>query len=98
MAAEIAFWDLAMYIVIVGTLRRNDAVSGRTVAIALVVLQLLVTTNHAAATIEGHGLLNAVMASVNAACVVFGILALRRAITPRLARIDGRDRRTAVAP
>src|SRR6266436_4940361 len=39
---EIAFWDLAMYIVIARTLRANDAVGGRTVAIALVVLQLVV--------------------------------------------------------
>ena len=46
---EIAFWNLAMYIVIARTLRANDAVGGRTVAIALVVLQLLAATNHAAA-------------------------------------------------
>jgi len=42
---EIAFPDLAMYIVIVRTLRMNDAAAGRTVAIALVVLQFLVATN-----------------------------------------------------
>src|ERR1700736_1344504 len=35
---EIAFWNLAMYIVIARTLRANDAVGGRTVAIALVAL------------------------------------------------------------
>src|SRR5262245_53528114 len=62
---EIAFWDLAMYIVIARTLRTNDAVGGRTVAIALVVLQLLVATNHAAAALQGHATLNAIMAAVN---------------------------------
>src|SRR5213594_1107854 len=57
---EIALWDLAMYIVIVRTLRANDAVGARTVAIALVVLQLLVATNHAAAAVQqGHAMLNA---------------------------------------
>ena len=66
-----------MYIVIAGTLRTNDPVSGRIVATALVVRQLLVATNHAAAAIGGHGLLNAIMAAVNSACVVLGILALR---------------------
>src|SRR5262245_36823475 len=70
---EIAFWDLAMYVVIVRTLRTNDAVSGRTVAIALVVLQLLVATNHAAAAMQGQAMLNAIMAVVNYGCVVFGI-------------------------
>ena len=73
---EIAFWDLAMYIVIARTLRANDAGAGRTVAIALVVLQLLVATNHAAAAIQSHALLNAIMAAVNYGCVVFGTLAL----------------------
>src|SRR5437899_1866082 len=74
---EIAFWDLAMYVVIARTLRANDAVGGRTVAIALVVLQLLVATNHAAAAIQSHSMLNAIMGAVNYACVVFGTLALR---------------------
>src|SRR5216117_745956 len=63
---EIAFWDLAMYIVIARTLRANDAVGGRMVAIALVVLQLLVATNHAAAAVQqGHAMLNAIMSAVN---------------------------------
>ena len=74
---EIAFWNLAMYIVIARTLRANDAVGGRTVAIALVVLQLLVATNHAAAAIQSHPTLNAVMCAVNYGCVGFGTLALR---------------------
>src|SRR5437667_1476139 len=62
---EIAFWDLAMYMVIAGTLRASDAVAARTVATALVVLQFLVATNHAAAAIEGHAMLNAIMCAVN---------------------------------
>jgi hypothetical protein len=74
---EIAFWDLAMYIVIVRTLRANDAGGGRTVAIALVVLQLLVATNHAAATVQTHATLNAIMAAVNYSCAAFGAVALR---------------------
>src|SRR5437763_5662082 len=45
---EIGFWNVAMYIAIARTLRANDAAGGRTVAIALVVLQLLAATNHAA--------------------------------------------------
>ena len=74
---EIAFWNVAMYIVIARTLRANDAVGGRTVAIALVVLQLLAATNHAAAAIQSRPLLNATMCAVNYGCVVFGTLALR---------------------
>src|SRR3989442_13088681 len=74
---EIAFWDLAMYIVIARTLRANDAGAGRTVAIALVGLQLLVAPDHAAAAIQSHAMLNAIMAAVNSGCVVFGTLALR---------------------
>jgi len=79
---EIAFWDLAMYIVIVGTLRANDAVGGRTVAIALVVLQCLVATNHVAAAIRGHAVLNAIMGPVNYGCAVFGALALTKGSAP----------------
>jgi hypothetical protein len=75
---EIAFWDFAMYIVIARTLRANDAIGGRTVGIALVVLQLLVATNHAAAAIEGHAPLNAAMSVVNYSCVIFGTFALLR--------------------
>ena len=75
---EIAFWNLAMYIVIARTLRTNDARSGRTVAIALVALQLLVATNHAAAAIHGQAMLNALMAVVNYGGFVLGVLALRQ--------------------
>jgi KinB signaling pathway activation protein len=74
---EIAFWNLAMYIVIVRTLRANDAAGGRTVAIALVTLQSLVATNHAVAAIQSHAMLNALMCAINYGCVVFGVLALR---------------------
>jgi len=73
---EIGFWDLAMCIVITRTLRANDAVGGWTVAITLVVLQLVVATNHAAA-IQGHAMLNTVMATINYGCVVFGTAAVR---------------------
>ena len=74
---EIAFWDLAMSIVIARTLRTNDPAGGRTVAIALVVLQLVVATNHAAAAIHSHAVLNTIMALVNYGCVAFGTVALR---------------------
>ena len=74
---EIAFWNLATYIVIARTLRANDAVGGRTVAIALVALQLLAATNHAVAAIQSHAMLNAIMCAVNYGCVVFGTFALR---------------------
>ena len=66
-----------MYIVIARTLRANDGIGGRTVAIALVALQLLVATNHAAAAIQGHAMLNTIMSVVNYGCVAVGILALR---------------------
>ena len=66
-----------MYIVIARTLRANDAVGGRTIAIALVVLQLVVATNHAAAAIQGHAMLNTIMAAINYGCVVFGAAAVR---------------------
>jgi hypothetical protein len=74
---EIAFWNVAMYIVIARTLLANDPASGRTVAIALVVLQLLAATNHVVATLRTHAMLNTVMSAVNYSCVVFGALALR---------------------
>ena len=83
---EIAFWDLAMYIVIVRTLRAKDASGGRTVAIALVVLQLAVATNHTVGVIQSHAMLNTVMAAVNYACVVFGTLAVRAAAVGQVTR------------
>jgi hypothetical protein len=74
---EIAIWNLAMYIAIARTLRANDPVGARTVAIALVTLQFLAATNHGAAAVQSHAELNAIMAAVNFGCVVFGIFALR---------------------
>jgi KinB signaling pathway activation protein len=74
---EIAFWNVAMYIVIARTLWANDPVGGRTVAIALVVLQFLAATNHAAGAIRNYAMLNTIMCAVNYGCAVFGILALR---------------------
>lgn len=74
---EIGFWDLAMCLAIVLTLRADDAAGGRRLAIALVVLQLPVALNHAAAALQTQASLNTGMAVVNAACVVFGIAALR---------------------
>jgi hypothetical protein len=74
---EIAFWNLAMYIVIARAIRADDAVSGRAVAISLVALQLLAATNHAQAAIASHAMLNVIMCAVNYGCAVFGILALR---------------------
>jgi KinB signaling pathway activation protein len=80
---EIALWGFAMYLVIARILRANDAAAGRTVATALVLLQLAFATNHAAAALEAHALLNTVMAAVNLAGVAFGTYALGR---PRLVR------------
>ena len=74
---EIAFWNLAMYIVIARAIRADDAVSGRAVAISLVALQLLAATNHAQAAIASHAMLNVIVCAVNYGCAVFGILALR---------------------
>jgi hypothetical protein len=87
---EIAFWNVAMYIIIVRTLRAGDAVGGRTVAIALVVLQLLAATNHTAAALQNHAAtLNAIMGMANYGCALFGILALgttmNRGLTSRTA-------------
>jgi hypothetical protein len=66
-----------MYIVIARTLGANDPVAGRTVAIALVALQVAVATNHVVAAIQTHARLNTVMALVNYACVAFGMSALQ---------------------
>jgi len=43
---EIAFWNLATYIVIVRTLRRGDAGAMQLLVAALVVLNFLVAANH----------------------------------------------------
>ncbi len=73
---EIAFWNLAMYVVIAGTLRAGEKGCGRRVAMALVLLQILVATNHAAATIQHPAMLNAVMCGINYGCAAFGVFAL----------------------
>jgi len=85
---EIAFWDLAMCIVIARTLQSGDAIGGRTVASALVMLQLLVAINHAVAAIQSHALLNVVMSLVNCGCAVLGILAVRDSASAQLAGPD----------
>jgi hypothetical protein len=82
---EIGFWNLAMFIVIVRTLRTNDALGGRTVATGLIVLQLLVGTNHALAAIAHHQMLNVIMCAVNVGCLAFGVAALRRGRAPETA-------------
>ncbi len=86
---EIAFWDLAMYLVIARTLRADEAVAGRTVAVALVLLQLEVATNHAVAAIQSRTTLNTIMAAINYGCVVFGTAAARaRAVARAPAATD----------
>ena len=80
---EIGFWNVAMYIAIVRMIRADDATGGRTLAIALVVLQFLAATNHAAAAIQSQTQLNTIMSLVNYGCVVFGMLALRASAAGR---------------
>ena len=79
---EIGFWGLAMYILIIRTLRANDPMAGRSVAMALVTLQFFVAANHIAATIQRHALLSAIMSAVNCGCVLFGAWVLRVKPTP----------------
>ena len=65
-----------MYVVIVRTLRRGDAVSARLLVTALVVLNFLVAANHFAAVMQGSGaLLNTIAAAIN---VGSGLVALWR--------------------
>jgi hypothetical protein len=80
---EIALWNLAMYIIIARVIRANDAACGRTVAIGLVALQLLIATNHAVAAIVHRAALNAIMCLVNATCAAFGVLVLRARPRPQ---------------
>ena len=79
---EIGFWGVAMYILITRTLRADNPMAGRSVAIALVTLQFFVAANHIAATIQSHALLNGIMGAVNCGCVLFGALALWVQPTP----------------
>ena len=83
---EIAFWDLAMYLIIAGTLRANDAAVGRRLAIALVVLQLMVATNPVAAAVQSHPALNTIMA------VADWVRAVRRGGAPRGGALDRETR------
>jgi hypothetical protein len=77
---EIAFWNLAMFIVIVRTLRRGDAEAMRLLAAALVVLNLLVAANHFATIVaSGGAALNVVAGAINAGSGIFGLLALWQA-------------------
>jgi len=74
---EIAFWNVSMYIVIVGTIRRADAVSGRLLVTALVVLNFLVAVNHFAAVIGSPGaLLNAIAGALNLGVGSIGLVGL----------------------
>ena len=76
---EIAFWNLSMYIVIVRTIRRADAVSARLLVTALVVLNFLVAANHFATVMQGSGaLLNAIAGVVNVGSGTLGLVALWR--------------------
>lgn len=81
---EIAFWNVSMYIVIVGTIRRAEATSGRLLVIALVVLNFLVAVNHFAAVMRGSGaLLNAVAGALNLGIGSIGLVSLWKERTPR---------------
>jgi KinB signaling pathway activation protein len=74
---EIAFWNLATYIVIVRTLRRGDVGAMRLLAGALVVLNFLVAGNHFATLLASGGApLNIVAGAINAGSGIFGLIAL----------------------
>src|SRR2546426_666519 len=76
---EIAFWNLSMYVVIVRTLRRGDAVSARLLVTALVVLNFLVAANHFATVMQGSGaLLNTIAGAINVGSGTLGLVALWR--------------------
>jgi hypothetical protein len=76
---EVAFWNPSMYIVIVRTLRRADAVSARLLVTALVVLNFLVAANHFATVMQGSGAsLNTIAGVINAGSGTFGLVALWR--------------------
>ncbi len=68
-----------MYVVIVRTLRRGDAVSARLLVTALVVLNFLVAANHFAAVMQGSGaLLNTIAGTINVGSGTLGLVALWR--------------------
>jgi KinB signaling pathway activation protein len=77
---EIAFWNLATYILIVRTLRRGDARAMRLLAGVLVVLNFLVAANHFATIVGSGGApLNVVAGAINAGSGILGLLALWQA-------------------
>jgi len=77
---EIAFWNLATYIVIVRTLRRGDAGAMQLLVAALVVLNFLVAANHFATIVaRGGAPLNVVAGAINAGSGIFGLFALWQA-------------------
>jgi hypothetical protein len=77
---EIAFWNFSMYILIVRTLRRDDAVAAQLLATALVVLNVLVAANHFVAVAQSSGaLLNSIAGALNAGAGILGLLALWQA-------------------
>jgi KinB signaling pathway activation protein len=76
---EIALWNLSIYIVIVWTLRRTDAVSARGLVTGLVVLNFLVVANHFATVMgEAGAFLNAIAGAVNIGSGTLGLIALWR--------------------
>jgi len=76
---EIAFWNLSIYIVIVGTLRRGDAVAARLLVTALVLLNFLFAANHFAAVMQGPGApLNTIAGALNVGCGALGSVGLWR--------------------
>ena len=73
---EIAFFDLALVVLIARTLRGGDATGARSLVIALVFLQSLVALNHGVAALETRAPLNALMFWVNAGTAMLGATAL----------------------
>lgn len=73
---EIAFWNVSMYIVIVGTIRRADRASSRLLVAALVVLNCLVAANHFAAVMQGGALLNFLAGAANVGIGGLGLVGL----------------------
>jgi hypothetical protein len=86
---EIAFWNFSMYVLIVRTLRRRDAITAQLLATGLVVLNFLVAANHFATVVENSGAtLNAIAGAINAGSGILGAIALwqTRAAGPEVTR------------
>jgi hypothetical protein len=87
---EIAFWNLATYIVIVRTLRRGDAGAMRLLVAALVALNFLVAANHLVTIVaSGAAPLNVVAGAINAASGILGLIALWQARDAAAAHTGG---------